>query len=290
MGPLALDLPHACRTYKNLDPRPTRGPERGAGVVGFFHSCYGFELAQFREGHHMARSLIGCGLGLLMLVASTAHAAPFASNGTLAIGAERLFGVEYTSLTVSQPGGESTQSATSISLLGRISVFEAPLNVNSAIPRLSADYFLGPGISLGGSLMYQHLSFGTDNDDDDNDNGMNLILLAPRVGYGARLSDQFAIWPRLGLSYLHAWRSSTGRTMDANGNLVQVERSATSNQTFLSLDAMFVYTPVEHVGFSFGPAFDYLLGRSETTNGNDDTLPDNSMYGLGIHAGLLVWL
>lgn len=238
----------------------------------------------------MAKSLIGSGLGLVMvtLVANTAHAAPFASNGTLAIGAERLFGFEYDSQTVSRPDGESSQSTTSISLLGRISAFEGPLNVNSAIPRWSADYFLGPGISLGGSLMYQHLSFGSDNEDDDN--GMNLILLAPRVGYGARLSDQFAIWPRLGLSYLHTWRSSTGPGVDANGNPAQVERSATSNHTFLSLDAMFVYMPVEHVGFSFGPAFDYLLGRSETTNGNDDTLPDMSMYGLGIHAGLLVWL
>lgn len=236
----------------------------------------------------MAKSLIGCGLGLLMLAAGTAHAAPFASNGTLAIGAERLFGVEYASQTESQAGVERSRSTTSISLLGRLSSPLEPFNVNSAIPRLSADYFLGPGISLGGSLMYQNLSFGSDNEDDDN--GTNLILLAPRVGYGARLSDQFAIWPRLGLSYLHTWSSSTSTAMDGNGNPVRTERSATSNYTFLSLDAMFVYTPVEHVGFSFGPAFDYLLGRSETTNGNDDTLPDMSMYGLGIHAGLLVWL
>lgn len=236
----------------------------------------------------MVKSLMGCGVALVMLVASTANAAPFASNGTLAIGAERLFGIEYNSQTISQGGLEATQSTTSISLLGRISALEAPLNVNSAIPRLSADYFLGPGLSLGGAVMYQHLSFGSDDDNDDN--GTNLILLAPRVGYGAHLSDQFAIWPRLGLSYLHTWRSSTSQGVDANGNPTEVERSSTANYTFLSLDAMFVYTPVEHVGFSFGPAFDYLLGRSETTNGNDDTLPDTSMYGLGIHAGLLVWL
>lgn len=233
----------------------------------------------------MKTLLLVCGLSSAFLVAGVVGAEPFASHGTVAIGAERMFGVEHVSETRSQDGLDQTDSTTSISLLGHVGAVTNPLNPSTALPRLSVDVFLGPGVSLGGGILYEHMGQG-----DQSDRSVNFLLFAPRLGFGARLSDNFAIWPRFGVTYLHLWSSSTATAFDTQGNATTIESRYTMDYTLLALEAMCVFTPVEHVGFSFGPTLDYRLGISQTTDGTDVPRPNTSMYAVGLHAGLLVWL
>jgi hypothetical protein len=236
----------------------------------------------------MRKSLVALGLIATTLATGAASAEPFGAHGTVAIGAERLFGLEYTSQTNTPPGGtEQKSSVTSVSLFGHTALLEDMGNLVSAMPRLSADVFLGPGVSVGGALMYQSMNVdhpASGPNDSSDKIGLNLLLFAPRVGFGARITDTFAIWPRLGITYLHSWTSQS--SMSAG---VEDKSRGTGNNMFLTLDAMMVVSPVQHAAFTFGPTFDYLLSQSSTRDGVGVATGDIGMYSLGLQAGILLW-
>lgn len=235
----------------------------------------------------MKSFIIGVGIGAVTLLsASAALAEPFASHGMVAVGAERVFGVEYTSTTTRAPGSpvENNTSTTSISLLGHLAGLESISSIGS-IPRLNLDVFLGPGVSVGGGLMYQHLSRSRETAGvAGGDASQSYYLFAPRVGFGLPITDKVAIWPRLGLSYLYI----TGETENTIGGVV-TKNESTDGLWFTTLDALLLYSPVEHVAFNVGPALDILIGGPTTTeNGVGTPSPDTSMYSLGLHAGMTV--
>jgi hypothetical protein len=114
--------------------------------------------------------------------ALNAEAAP---PGDLSIAVERLFGIVRTTFEV----GDAEDSVTSVSLFSQVSG-----HVGYSAPRLAFDWLSMSGFSFGGALGYQT------NGDDDNDG--DAWLLAARVGYFARPSSGFGIWPRIGLTHI----------------------------------------------------------------------------------------
>ena len=227
--------------------------------------------------------LLGSCLAFSMLVAGPAAAQEPGESGTLALAADRVFGFSYTTQTTERAGIETSTSITTIGLLGSYSLVSA-----SALPRLSADYFAGPGVSLGGSLVYVHLSPSTEVDGQETEDGgsVGIFLISPRVGYAKMFNENVGIWPRAGITYMHA--SGEGESMDGTGATVTTDTSA--SQTLLNIEAMLVLSPAPSVGLTLGPTFDYELGRSQEIDGDDALDGVSTSYtSIGLQAGLLAW-
>lgn len=122
---------------------------------------------------------------LALFVATPARSAVAAPPGTVSVAVERLFGVSR--LTLDEGSGAS-YSDTSLSLFSPVSG-----RAGYSAPRLALDFMTPSGVSIGGAVGYQ--SDGLDGPGD-------AWLLAPRVGYFARPSRDFGVWPRAGITHL----------------------------------------------------------------------------------------
>jgi hypothetical protein len=229
---------------------------------------------------------------LALLAASSAWAQDeFATQGTLALSADRLFGFTLTkSTTETDAGVKTTNTETTISLLGRGA--SSPYSV----PRLGIDGFVTDGLSLGGSLI-----FATQSSDSETESGgqsvsedgptSRVFVIAPRVGYGVMFDDVFGIWPRGGITYY----TSSAKVEDVNpfdGTPIEVDVSI--NGLALTLEVPLVISPVPHVALTIGPTLDLpLTGTNETeiTAGGTTTTTkeDSTIFEFGIQAGLLAW-
>lgn len=116
--------------------------------------------------------------------------------------------------------------------------------------RFGVDVFVIDHLSIGGSLAYSRW---------DNRGNLSEFLFSPRVGYTLEFSKAFGFWPRGGFTYL---------------NIEGDDRFA------LTLEGMFYGSPVEHVAFVFGPAFDFEVA------GNGNKLQN---FGI-LTAGILGWI
>lgn len=222
------------------------------------------------------------------VAAPAVQAQDFGKEGQIAISAERLFGIAHTSQTDEIGDGEFNQSHTSISLLTTPfnSTTGTLLPVGFSFPRIGGDYFVIDGLSLGGSLGVFTMSGEFENEvmgeTVDGDTGsVNGFLLAPRVGYAFMFNDTFGIWPRGGITFLHA-----GREADNNDE-------ASSSVWALTIEAPLVIAPLPHVAFTVGPTLD--LGVTGSTEVNpaepDEPTVDNdfNVWDLGLHAGMTVY-
>ena len=240
----------------------------------------------------MKLGLVACGIfGVVSITDAPCSAQQFASRGTIALGADRMFG--YVSFTENQvtpdaaAGGATTQetSSSNFSLLGRTSAANPP-----QIPRLSFDVFYGTGISLGVSAMYEHYSTG------QKTNGISspdkptdgIWLFSPRVGFGHMFSPHFGIWPRVGVTYAHDSLSALYTDLNTGAS---VTTTTSTSEWYISIDANLVLVPVPHVGFTLGPTYDHLLSENvSATPTQAPTTPSTySAHALGIQAGLLAW-
>jgi hypothetical protein len=233
----------------------------------------------------MKNLTIGVGIGVATLFGvSMALAEPFASHGTIAVGVERVFGFDYTHETTKpiNSTAETTTSETTIALANSI-----PTQM-SLMPRLNFDVFLGPGISLGGGVMYQHgsASSSTTGVAGEGSGSGSYYLFAPRIGFGIPINENVAIWPRAGISYFYTSTEST----NPDGAGGQTTHKHTSGLWYTTIDAMLMLSPVQHVAFNVGPTFDVLIGGpTRTTDGVGDSVDDTSQYSIGVRAGLTVW-
>ena len=222
------------------------------------------------------------------VAAPAVHAQDFGKEGQFAISAERLFGIAHTSQTNEIGDGESNRSHTTISLL--VPAFNSTTGdlfpIGYSFPRIGADYFVIDGLSLGGSLGVFTSSgeFETEvmGETVDGDTGsVSGFLLAPRVGYAFMFNDTFGIWPRGGITFMHA-----GYEDDDNNE-------ASSSVWALTIEAPFVIAPLPHVAFTVGPTFDLGVTGSNEFNPADPDEPtvdnDFSMWDLGLHAGMTVY-
>ncbi len=174
----------------------------------------------------------------------------FGRQGQVSLGAERLFGVSY---TTQSPG---TASATTVSLMGS-SGLEAGFAPYS-IPRLGLDYFASDGFSLGFGMEFANVSQGGN----FSPPSLTLLGLNPRLGYAVQVIDGFSFWPRAGFSYVHLSSGSQSSYLLAG-----------------SLEVQFVVTPLQHFGFMLGPVLD--IGLAGTS--------DLKLTQVGLQTALLGW-
>jgi hypothetical protein len=214
----------------------------------------------------------------------------FADDGRIVLGAERLTGLFFEKIditqttTVDDPMGGSTSSeleinastttfaifGTNTRLLGEAATTAGNTSMS---PRLALDVFVASGFSVGGAITYVH-SEGTTEvaDDDDSEEEdqptFNGIVLAPRVGYAVPLSPAFAFWPRLGVTYSNYWASEENDVLDET-----IESTTTLSFMDLTIEGMFAFTPVPNVAIVFGPFLDFGLFGSVATETEPDQTP-----------------
>jgi len=234
-----------------------------------------------------------------LLAAGAAQAQErFGQQGHMAFSADRLFGIYGYSATTSYNGNggeyEDSQSGTHVNLLwGNSSVAEFGINPHM-MPRLSFDYFVIDGLSIGGSIGYATMGgeqkpekrppgVGLGESEDLPDT--NLFAFAPRVGYAYMFTDIIGIWPRGGVTYARLHSEA-----QQGGAKYEVSSSAFS----LDLEAMLVIVPKEHFAFVVGPVLDLgLTGSSKTkstpppNNVPNDWDQDVKLHTYGLAAGIL---
>ncbi len=223
---------------------------------------------------------------LLGLTSNALAQERFGQSGSFAIGAERItgFAVSSTEWELDEPPVEADYEEDTQSFFLLSSDPTTPF----AAPRVGFDFFVIDGLSIGGYLTY----LGNDSEstttvngaDDDEEAESSVFMFGPRVGYAAMFNDTFGIWPRGGFTYV-SWSFE-------DENNAEVEASVFA----LSMEAMFVVAPVQHVAFIFGPTFDFTLsGEGEYDNPNvppngfNADIDDVKLQSFGIHAGLVAW-
>ncbi len=214
----------------------------------------------------------------------------FGDTGQFIVSADRLFSLfSFADVNQDQIGANprttNTEQQTSFSLLyGATPGSTQNGSIFYTAPRLGFDYVVTSHLTVGGNVVLfstlggssstQVQGLGTTN----NPNPPTIFIfgLAPRVGYVIQLSDQFAFWPRGGLSWYTASENGPG-----NGGFGE-------DQFALDLDPQFVFTPVSHFGFTGGLTADIPLtgGNSQTQAGT--TLSANqTIFFLGLTVGML---
>ena len=191
-----------------------------------------------------------------LLWTGTAAARPLGRAGDLAISAERLFGF-YMGEVERDPDGPLPaieRDFSNFSLLWNFNL--SYLNQ----PRLSLDYFVIDGFSIGGAFGV----FVAKLEDDD----VTGFLFEGRFGYHLSLGRVAGFWPRGGLVYYN---------INPDGLMVEQDQLA------LSLQAMFTLAPRNGWAFLLGPTIDFgITGKS----GDDDF----QEYTIGIAIGILGWV
>ncbi len=240
----------------------------------------------------MAR-FIGVGLAFSLVAASSiAGAQEFAKGGQVVVAAERLTGVFSDHSTRKEPGVEDKDHYTRVALLGMptASQGESP----AATPRVAADVFVYKGLSLGGAIMYLNGSGSSTHSDPPNPTAhddlptTNAFIFSPRIGYGLQLGQNFAIWPRAGVTYAN-YRTSQRVVVDQGPPVLTAERKNSIDFTDLTIEFVMAILPVDHFAVLVGPYIDIPLGGGEknTVNGTIDPVrPEWTYLSFGLWAGL----
>lgn len=240
-------------------------------------------------------------LGAAMLVSSSALAqdAGLGAEGSMALSADRLFGIYAYKNTEEQKDQntttESTESGTDIALLW------ANASSPMAIPRLSFDFFVAEGISVGGSAGFIR---GTSKYERKvNGNGatadgptITAFAFAPRVGYAMMFDDTLGLWIRGGVTYMNI----KAKSEESQGTQT-IEGTNSVNYLDLTVEAPFIISPAPNFAITVGPVIDFpLSGKSkdeqkvtDSANGQTNTTESETEYtktqNLGIAVGLVGW-
>ena len=200
----------------------------------------------------------------------------FGDQGQLAITAENLFGFSMERIGIDQPNNtERSETFTNFGLFHRATNFRGPW--------VGAHYFVIPNLSIGATLgilttggsTTQTNSSGT-TVTTDKASGFTFVAI-PKVGYALMMTNALGFWFRGGPG-VYTSTSSSPNT------------DASSNTTFwfLSLDALFVVTPVQNFGFYVGPQGNFsFAGSSSSTNNSGVTVSQDSTFrSFSIDAGI----
>lgn len=246
----------------------------------------------------MSKNAIRFGLALAATLAPpAAMAEPFGQKGQFAISGDRIFGIHYTheSLPNNAAGQEQSISSTQFSLLGQIPSLPlanvgglgvvGAIGVNPySVPRISFDYLVIDGLTIGGSLIYAHTSNSFKSGNVSTDYSGNMFGISPRVGYAYMFSEAVGIWPRGGFTYYYQNADLGGGDKDSMDGFA------------LNLDAPFIISPIDQFAFLVGPALDIgLAGSSKVTRnvgplGTQTVESDLTLLGFGLYAGLMGWI
>lgn len=168
-------------------------------------------------------------------------------RGVVTISAERLFGYRKANLEV---GDQEIETKEGNVLSGGTAV-------------LAVDAFVTDGVSIGASVGY------TDEDANPGDHTQSWFG-SVRVGYFARVSERWGVWPQVGLRHTKA-------------DTADVEVTTTSFAGQLPI----VVELVPHAAVTFGPTAATLLDGSAEAG---STKLDVTGTAYGFDFGLLLWL
>jgi hypothetical protein len=209
---------------------------------------------------------------------ANAQARQFGDQGQLVITAENLFGFSLERYgTSGDNDSESSQTYTQFGLFYR-GVHHSP-----RAPWVGGHYFVIPNLSIGATLGFQTAG-GTITGDTgsgttvtrDMASSFGFIFL-PKVGYALMLNNMLGFWFRGGPGIV------TSSTSGPDDN----DRSSANTYWLLSLDANFVVTPVQYIGFYAGPQFNMsFTGSESSTRNNVTTSVDASFRSFSLDAGL----
>jgi hypothetical protein len=180
-----------------------------------------------------------------------------AAPGNWAFGVERIFGFSSVTTRTKVGNGTESTSVTAASLFSDVGG-----RPGYSTPRLSLDYVLGSGVSLGGAVGYQSVS-ADDNGSDSIDNGVKGWLFAPRIGFYASVTSGIGIWPRGGVTYI---------SLDPGGG---DSRTATA----LTVEVPLVFVVGGRLGLDVMPYVDLGVGGGTNT-------VDQKITELGLEFGL----
>jgi hypothetical protein len=220
----------------------------------------------------------------LAAAGAPAQAQGIFDRGTVALGAERLFGA-----TLSKASTEANGRRTSVSRadIGLFTIVPQTMNPYS-IPRLGLDFAVADAVTIGAALGY---ATGKDETRTEQ-NGTSttregprstFFVVEPRAGYALGVGDRAAVWLRGGLTY---FRAST------SAEVLSSQIRVTTWGFALSLEPALVFMPVNHFGISVGLVADLpLTGKAESriTGGNttNETRTDRSIRNIGLAFGLV---
>jgi hypothetical protein len=209
-----------------------------------------------------------------------------------AVSLERLFGVNYLSDTETMNGGTQRMSSTGFSFLS-----ETPY-ADLASPRVAFDRLVSHGLSLGAALGVGHGSMTTTSSvTSAGPSAVNTtpagpieissttVLLAPRIGYAARISPRWTVWPRAGAILIYD-------TFDGG---IGAERH---HELAATIEAPVAFTVVPRVSLTLGPTFDLLFDWIDsplldpTTGGPSGATARSHarLLEIGVQAGLTIVL
>lgn len=240
-------------------------------------------------------------VGLLSAPAAlAADAAPagIANKGNFIVSAERMFGLSFNSRSEESevtPGNKvkSTTSHTDISVLFPISGFRSPY----MIPRIGMDFTVIDGLTIGGAIGFARgastvkSELGGQSTERDGPS-LTAFLISPRVGYILPLGDNMGLWLRGGITYFSLSSSSESTTGTPP---TTTKNTSGESGVALSLDPVFLITPVPHFGFYGGVMADIGLtgkDKSERVSGGttQSTETDMKYQNFGLNFGLVGWL
>lgn len=227
----------------------------------------------------MKRTISTGVMSVALAMSAQAGAQTLGEQGQFIISADRVMGFTHEAETFDPdaPAPEQTTTTNNFAFLGQGDVLS-----EFTWPRVSFDYTIIDGLTLGGSLAFWTQSgevetetpFGSASDDTPS---QTRFLLAPRVGYIFMFSEHVGIWPRGGFSFF------TGSTEDPETD-ADISRSGFG----FNVDIPFVFVPLPHTAIYVGPAFDVSLGAGgEIDPGSIDY--DLSILDFGIYGGLGFW-
>ncbi len=232
----------------------------------------------------MRRAVFLASFALAGLVSFNASAADeLGEPGQIAINAERVFGLNFWSATITPDGANDDikASGTSVGLIfnGGSGASTQGFGIPYLTPRLGIDYMVADGVSLGGSIGYISNSSTVkvpDQPDADQPTTSGFVL-APRVGYVIPVSDGADFWVRGGITYYSA-------TIKDNGD--DPGPDTTLSGLALGAEGVFVLSPIAGFGFYIGPTVDLGLSGSFEQG---DTKADVTLTNLGVNSGLVGW-
>jgi hypothetical protein len=210
----------------------------------------------------------------------------FGDRGQLAITGENLFVISGERRSETSPTGGDDVDVTNRQgfLVGTTLDSFSP-----RIPQVGGHYFIIPSLSIGGTIGYEgrggsHTNppVGPVQPASVPKPDASTFVFNPKVGYVLSLNNLFGFWFRGGLGYYHYGQSSGVDSRNKFG----------FNFWFVSLDALFVVTPVQHLGFYAGLQGDISFTGSHT-NANVmgpqviETSNSTSFRDIGLGAGII---
>jgi hypothetical protein len=154
-------------------------------------------------------------------------------------------------------------------------------------PWVGGHYFVIPNLSIGATIGFEIVGGSRTTTSGAVSRTVDLpertaVVVLPKVGYALMFNDTIGFWFRGGPGYV-----SSVATQPPAANGVSV-----SQHTYfwvLSLDALFVVSPVQHFAFYVGPQAELSLAGAQTSRPvqNVTTSIDTSYRSLGIGLGLI---